>query len=171
VVAHAWRDERYAEFLVSGIHPVTGWSASGTVAERFSAEALAMHHRVTGLADLFGRLQPPWPRALGTPPWAVARQLSAPGAPYVVRQARFARSGVLDDVRAALEAGDPVAVFVGDRWMPRHVVVALRATGDGFGCYDPARGGLRQVSRTGFVDGPLRLGRWDCSWFVVRPRS
>jgi hypothetical protein len=78
---------------------------------------------------------------------------------------------VLDDVRAALEAGDPVAVFVGDRWMPRHVVVALRATGDGFGCYDPARGGLRQVSRAGFVDGPLRLGRWDCSWFVVRPRS
>ena len=42
--------------------------------ERFAADVLAMHRRATS-ATSRGRLQVPWPRALGTPPWAVAREL------------------------------------------------------------------------------------------------
>ena len=45
-------------------------------ARAFRPEVLGMHGRVTGPVDARGALQVPWPRALGTPPWAVARQLS-----------------------------------------------------------------------------------------------
>ncbi len=79
VVARALLDRGYAELLVSGRHPGTGFVLPGSLADRFRHETLAMHARVTGLVDAAGRLQVPWPRALGTPPWAVARQLSAPG--------------------------------------------------------------------------------------------
>src|SRR5690242_506736 len=43
--------------------------------KRFREEVLAMHRRTTSLANVRGHLQVPWPRALGTPPWALATQL------------------------------------------------------------------------------------------------
>ena len=64
VVARMIEDHAYGEYI----------GAAPSVADRFRAEVLAMHRRVTAPAD-GGRLQVPWPRALGTPPWAVARQL------------------------------------------------------------------------------------------------
>lgn len=42
----------------------------------FAVETLAMHERVTSSVDVRGRLQLPWPRALGTPPWSVAHQMT-----------------------------------------------------------------------------------------------
>ncbi len=42
----------------------------------FRTEVLSMHRRVTSAHDVSGRLQLPWPQALGTPPWAIARQLT-----------------------------------------------------------------------------------------------
>jgi hypothetical protein len=164
----AVRDEAYAELLLAGTHPATGWSLAGTVSDRFATETLAMHRRVTGLADVTGRLQPPWPRPLGTPPWALARQLSGAGRRYVVRPAVLGRPRVLDRVRAALVAGTPVAVYVGDRWLPRHVVLALEVRGDGFLCYDPAMGGQRLVTGEDFTSARLP-GRWSRPWLVVRP--
>ena len=65
VVERALRDEGYAHLLLAG-----------DLEARFRAEALGMHRRTTGLVSLAGRLQLPWPRALGTPPWAVAGQLA-----------------------------------------------------------------------------------------------
>ena len=43
--------------------------------ETFAHEAATLHRRLTSLADTAGGWQVPWPRALGTPPWAVAREL------------------------------------------------------------------------------------------------
>jgi hypothetical protein len=170
VVARAAVDEAYAELLVDGRHPATGLLMSGSPAQRFQEETLAMHRRVTGLADVAGRLQPPWPRALGTPPWAVARQLSSRAAPYVVRQALVRRAHVLDALLPALDRGRPVALFVGDRWLPRHVVLALSADDAALHCYDPGTGGVRLVDREAFQSGALPFGRWTRPWFVVRPR-
>ena len=42
----------------------------------FATETLAVHRRVTALVPAGGDLQIPWPRMLGTPPWAVARAMS-----------------------------------------------------------------------------------------------
>lgn len=169
VVAHAVRDDAYAEFLVTGVHPRTGWRVPGSADDRFRREALGMHRRITGAVDLASRPQLPWPRALGTPPWAVSHQLSAPGRRYVVRQAVVGRSVVLEALLAALGPRTPVALFVGDRWSPRHVVLALEPDQDGFRAYDPASGRLRQVTGDAFVEGRLPFGHWHRPWLLVQP--
>jgi hypothetical protein len=147
-----------------------------------------MHARVTGPVDAAGRLQVPWPRALGTPPWAVARQLSAtsgsasvggsattgglPRVDHGVVRAWPGRGVLLDRIVAATAEGRPVPVYVGNRWAPRHVVLFLSGSagrGDGLRCYDPARGWVVDLDRQAFVRGRLGLGRWDRPWFAVLP--
>lgn len=101
----------------------------------FDAEVLAMHRRLNRW----------WPRALGTTPWAVAGRLGG-------RVRRFRRAEVI----AALPT--PVPVYVGSRWLPRHVVLALGTTDDdGLRVYDPARGAVV----------PLEAVRWRTAWFAV----
>lgn len=114
----------------------------------FEAAVLAMHRRLTGVRDRHGRLQAPWPRALGTPPWALARELDG-------RVRRFRR----DEVVAALP--HPVPVFLGSRWLPRHVVLVLDVDDDGLLAYDPARGDLVAMGTS----------RWKVPWWSVLPRS
>ena len=109
---------------------------------------VATHRRLTGLRDRHGRLQLPWPRALGTPPWAVARELGG-------RVRRFRRDEV------ARGTPPPVPVFLGSRWLPRHVVLALEATDDGLRVYDPARGAVVLIATS----------RWKKAWWAVLPRS
>ena len=196
VVARALLDRGYAELLVSGRHRGTGLALPGSLGDRFRHEALAMHARVTGPVDAAGRLQVPWPRALGTPPWAVARQLSATGGsagsggaagsategavgggglPRVRHRVVPAwpdRGALLDRIVAATAEGRPVPVYVGNRWAPRHVVLFLGGSavrGDGLRCYDPARGWVVDVDRRAFVRRRLGLGRWVQPWFAVLP--
>ncbi len=172
VVGRAVADEGYAEFLVTGTHPVTGFRAEGTVLERFHAETQGMHRRVTGLADIGGRIQPPWPRSLGTPPWALARQLTTKDRRYVVRQALWQRTELLGDIVAGLQAGRPVGLYVGSRWAPRHVMLAIRPSPTGgFSCYDPGSGRLGQVAPDLFLDGDLGLNNWQHLWLAVLPEE
>jgi len=173
VVARMLLDSGYAELVATGRHPVTGFVLPGALADRFRHEVLAMHRRVTGPVDAAGRLQLPWPRALGTPPWAVARQLSATGRPPVrhsVITVGAGRDAVFDRVVAAAAAGRPVPVYVGNRWAPRHVVLVVGvAPGreDRLRCYDPARGRVVEVEREAFVRGRLGLAGWDRPWGAV----
>jgi hypothetical protein len=108
----------------------------------FAAEVLALHKTVTTAAA--SRI--PWPRALGTPPWAVEAQLERwTGEDWHVQVARFG---------AAVPAGvsGPVPMYIGSPTLPRHVVLDL-GHGD---FYDPARGSV----------GPLRSS-WRTLWFRV----
>lgn len=171
VVARALRDESYARLLVEGVHPVTGWALPGSTHERFEAETLAMHARVTSPVDVLGRLQLPWPRRLGTPPWAVARQLSRPGRRHAVRVALWGRARALAAVRRVVAAGDPAALFVGDRRSPRHVVLVVAVASDALRCYDPATGRTVAVTDDAFTAGRLPFGRWRQVWCVVLPRE
>ncbi|MDN5895519.1 MAG: hypothetical protein L0H93_16020 [Nocardioides sp.] len=158
VVARVLTDERYAEVM-----------ATSGVVTRFRAEVSAMHRRVTGPVDVRGQLQLPWPRALGTPPWAVARQL---GASYETRTVLPGTRHVVHDAcLPALQENRPVALFIGNRWLPRHVVLAVAGTGSGLSVYDPAGGRLVEVTRRAFVDAELRLSGWDIPWFVVAPAT
>ncbi|KQP64334.1 MULTISPECIES: hypothetical protein [unclassified Nocardioides] len=133
---------------------------------RFGAEVLAAHRRLTGARDATGALQAPWPRAVGTPPWAVARAL--PRGPHGVRRAR----GRFEDLLRAVGHG-PAALYVGDRWLPRHVLLAVGRDGDGpaarLGVYDPGSGTVRTLTRDAYADGALPLGRWRRPWFAVLP--
>lgn len=161
VAARMTLDPAYATRIVDG--------------DRFAAETLAMHRRVTGPATLDGRAQLPWPRMIGTPPWAVAHQLSATGGPtaaptpYAVRLVRHTPHRAVDLLRGA-PADRPVALYVGDRWLPRHVVLVVGESGSGLSCYDPARGRIVSVEDRAFAETRLPFGRWTHAWFVVAPR-
>lgn len=171
VVAHAIVDDAYAELVVDGTHPGTGFATSGSTAvDRFQQETLAMHRRVTSLVAVSGRLQLPWPSAFGTPPWAVANQLSARGASYGTHVVRTRPDSAYPLALPALERQVPVAFYVGDMWLPRHVVLGIgTAPHDSLRIYDPALGGVRVVTRQAFATTTLPFGRWSHAWFVVTP--
>jgi hypothetical protein len=156
VVAHALHHPGYAALVDS----------PGT----FRTEVLAMHRRVTSPADVTGRAQLPWPQALGTPPWAVARQLEgSTGRDHDTTVVRAADPG---STYATLAAGGmPAALYVGQAWLPRHVVLVLEADADALRVYEPAGGRVERVPRASFLAGTLDLGGWDVPWFLVAPAA
>jgi hypothetical protein len=136
----------------------------------FATSVLALHRQLTG-ASAFGHAQLPWPRALGTPPWAVARAMTSfAGVRYRSRVVRWGkRSKAFDSLHTALTAGHPCPMFVGD-WIPRHVVLAVAPTDSGVDVYNPAHGTLAEMKRADFEAGKLTtVGSWTRPWFVVLP--
>jgi hypothetical protein len=139
--------------------------------ETFATSVLALHRELTSLSS-FGRAQLPWPRALGTPPWAVARAMTSfTGLPYRTRVVRLGgRSAAFDTVRSEVAEGHPVPLYVGSTWLPRHVVLAVAATAAGVEVYNPAHGTVAELTRAAFESGRLTtFGRWVTPWFVVPP--
>ncbi len=128
---------------------------------QFDTEVLATHRRVVSV----------WPRALGTPPWAVAREMRRiTGVKYSWRLARWRRDRAHDRMLAGLQTGLPVPLYVGSCLLPRHVVLAVGEEGAGVvDVYNPARGRLTTVSREAFAARRLGLGNWDVPWFTVTP--
>lgn len=155
VVARMIEDHAYGEYLGS----------APSVPDRFRAEVLEVHRQVTGLVD-HGHLQVPWPRALGTPPWAVARHLGDRD----VRWVRTSPSSGYDAVVAATRLRRPVPVYVGNAWLPRHVVLALGEEGGRLRFFEPASGRLVDVGREQFRRGRVGLAGWDHAWWAVLPR-
>jgi hypothetical protein len=99
---------------------------------------------------------PPWPRMIGTPPWAVARALTAlTGVRHRTRLVRRRRS-------VPPASG---ALYVGSRWLPRHVVLVV----DVGRCYEPASGRVAGVPRDAYAAGELSLAGWSTPWFAVTP--
>jgi hypothetical protein len=144
----------------------------------FAHDTLATHRRVTGVTG--HGLQLPWPRALGTPPWAVARELSAltsPGTPptrYATGLAVLRPGAAFDRARTAVRSGRAVALYVGDRWSPRHVVLALPAAPSvpavpHLRVYEPSSGRVVDVARDAATGHRLGLAGWDRLWLVVTP--
>jgi hypothetical protein len=137
----------------------------------FGADVLALHRQLTA-TTAFGHVQLPWPRALGTPPWAAARAMSSyAGVLHRTRVVRFGdRSGDFAALLAAVDAGHPAPVYVGSPWLPRHVVLAVAPRASGLQVYNPAHGTLVDVDRAAFEAGGLTtLGSWTVPWFVVVP--
>ena len=138
----------------------------------FAGSVLDLHRRLTG-PTFGGRAQLPWPRALGTPPWAVARAMSSFAAiPYRTRLVRWgSRVADFDALHAAVAAGHPCPLFVGDA-IPRHVVLAAAPSAQGVRVYNPAHGTLEEMRRADFEAGRLTtFGRWVRPWFVVAPSA
>jgi hypothetical protein len=135
--------------------------AAGDPAERFADEALRTHRRTNRPLDGRGRPQLPWPRALGTQPWALARELPGEQQVHLAldRAAAWAR---------LVRAGQPAPLYVGDGWLPRHVVLVTgRHSAARLRVYEPSSGATVGVDRPDFLAGALGLGGWDRPWFVV----
>ena len=180
-------------------------------------EILDEHRLLTSSRSPRDRFQVPWPRRLGTPPWAVANALRTltgqriatvnarprPAIGYeVLRETLATRPGAVllpcvelkpgrhsfatemivmngvdgdlfkpgDRAAARAELGlppGPVAVYVGSRWLPRHVVLALGTVGDAVEVFDPAAGATVTLGRARWAEHRLGFGRWDHFWFVV----
>jgi hypothetical protein len=141
----------------------------------FATDALATHRRVTGIVDARGVLQVPWPRILGTPPWAVARQMSIlsgadfPAVDYDTHLVLANRDRLFGRMAEACASGRPVPFYVGDRWLPRHVVLAVGPAREGLRVYNPAHGSVITIRTPDFVASTLPFGRWRKPWFVVLP--
>lgn len=159
-----------------------------TAQRRFADQARGMQARTSRARDRAGRRQLPYPAFLGTAPWAVANEMSAvggsgvPGTRYGVhtvsprdRDASYRR------LSAAVRAGHPVPLYVGNRVAPGHVVLVTGADGDGLRVYDPTRGRTRTITRAQFVGAALpfgdpappldRAGAMTEPWFAVVPRG
>lgn len=134
----------------------------------FAHEASTLHRRITSVRDTAGGWQVPWPRAAGTPPWAVARELRLlTGVRYTVRLVRLRRR-VWPHLQR-VTADRPAAVFVGDRFLPRHVVLVTGVADGGARTYEPSSGLVVHLGRDRWEQGDLALAGWDRPWFVVSP--
>ena len=156
VVARMLVDQAYAEELVrAGPRPVP----------RRGARDAPPGHRSP---RLLGRLAAAVAAEVRHPPWAVAREVGGR-----VSWIRTHPGAGFEAVLAAVGAGHAVPVYVGSRWIPRHVVLALETAAEGaaFRCYEPAHGRVVVVDRAAFADGRLRLAGWDRAWCAVLPAA
>jgi hypothetical protein len=176
VVAKMLGDPAYEAFIDGTTDATRPLADTRGLQDRFRSEALAMHQRITGLADVSGKPQIPWPRTFGTPPWAVARQLSATRAAdgsrasYSWHVARTGLPAAYNQLLATAGSGRVSALYLGSTWIPRHVVLVVDAAPLGsLHVYDPARGRLSQLDRTAFVASKVDIAGWDVPWFVVTP--
>ncbi|MEO9138805.1 MAG: hypothetical protein ABI345_07015 [Jatrophihabitans sp.] len=60
-------------------------------------------------------------------------------------------------------------MFIGNRSLPRHVVLVVRADNEQFSLYDPSCGQEQQRSRAAFADARLDVAGWSTSWLAVMP--
>lgn len=174
VVAHAFSDASYAAFLVNGPEAVAGGEPSGTVQDRFKQAALAMHKLTSGIKPASGGVQLPWPSALGTQPWSLAREMTTlTGKTYQVQSIwPGQRSKAFSKVSSLARAGKLVPLFVGSRWVPRHVVLVLPdqdLPSDRVMLYDPASGRRYPITGGDFAAGRLDVAGWQVPWAVVVP--
>ncbi len=139
----------------------------------FAAEALTLHRRLTSVRDSAGRHQLPWPRALGTPPWAIRRELETlTGRDHDLRLARWSRAAAYD--RLARTGG---VLYVGSPTLPRHVVLVLGHDGAeataaaGLRCYQPSVGRVEPLEREEFLAGELARAGWPVPWFTITAQA
>lgn len=143
---------------------------------RFAAYEQVVARRTNGVMGAGRRLQPPWPRALGTPPWGARHELeygaSDAAADYAVTWVRRLSGIRLMSVYAALLArvrdGRPALLYVGNLWLPRHVVLVVpEDDGTVLGVYEPSTGRVTELPEAAFTTRRLRLGGWDVPWALV----
>jgi hypothetical protein len=158
VMVEALRNDSYARRLLAGGD------------DEFDREVRAMHRRLTGPVDAAGSIQAPWLRAIGTPPWALARQLGRSSTKGRVVPARFRPGRAWSLMNNSLARGEVVPAYVGNRWLPRHVVLAVEPLEDVVRVYEPGSGRVVRVTRDEWVDGRLLLGGWREPWCVVSAR-
>jgi hypothetical protein len=175
VVARMLGDRDYARWLETG--EVAGRPRDPRPRRRrFADEVLATHVRTSRWYGASGALQVAWPRALGTAPWALAHELtvtggtSAPGTRHRVLVISPRRRGeAYDDVVRAVALGHAVPLYVGNRALPRHVVLVVGGDDAALTAYDPASGRPVTITRDAFGRGALRVAGWSEPWFAVLP--
>lgn len=146
---------------------------------RLALAVAAVHERATRAT--LGPFR--WPRALGTPPWGVAREARVPGVVYRHRAVDDRDERLMDEVIELLvratTRGIPVPVYSGGDWgrgwmtaMPRHLVLALPTDRpDRLRIYEPGGGRIHTIAPDELrarTSPHVALGGWThLAWVLV----
>ncbi|MBK8733469.1 MAG: hypothetical protein IPL93_11580 [Actinomycetales bacterium] len=162
---------------VSADGPAHGFSSGGTTPpSRFTAYVGQVHRRATSVVGPSGALQLPWPRALGTPPWGVCRELELLARPRGARyravlvrwMSQPRRERLLQHLAGHLSDGRPGALFVGSPGLPRHVGLIVPG-GEVPAIYDPGHGTVTGWEVDALASGRADIGGWPELWWLIAP--
>ncbi len=179
-VARMLADPAFARWVVAGVARDGGPSDARMEHARFAEQERLVMGRTNALVGSGGRLQLPWPRALGTPPWGARRELeavaAAGGSQYRLRLVRFASAATLGATYRGLgdlvRDGRPALLYVGNALTPRHVTLVLPGDGDAvLDVYDPATGTVTALDAGRYVRRRLAVAGWDVPWVLVQPAT
>lgn len=177
-VARMLVNPEFAHWIVTGEGPRADAPEGASEKARFAAYERIVMSRTNRLYAGDHRLNLPWPRALGTPPWGARKELefgaSRRGTDYELRTFRGERTVGLraahDRLVQVVAAGEPALLYVGNALMPRHVTLVLPGDGDRvLDVYDPATGVVGQLDVDSFAERRLRISGWDVPWVAVQP--
>jgi hypothetical protein len=177
-VARMHVDPQFASWVRTGLPNPPGSPEGSTPGERFAAYERIVMRRTNSLLPGAHRLNVPWPRRFGTPPWGAQRELeygaARRGTEYTLDVLRTdSRSELVrsfDTLVDVVAEGEPGLLYVGNTVAPRHVVLVLPGDGDRMlDVYDPGSGRVTHLRRDVVVDAQLALSGWDVPWFAVRP--
>ncbi len=178
LVARMMCDPQLARWVTAGAHGADAADPDGrTAAQRFGELERRIMARTNALAPYPGVVQPPWPRALGTPPWGARVELehgaATRGTDYQVLFVRHRQAGGLADTYRTLvnrvAVGRPALLYVGNAKLPRHVTMVFADETAGLLVYEPAQGSVQPLSRQALRSRRLNLGGWNQPWFLVLP--
>lgn len=177
-VARMLVDAPFARWITEGQgHPVRGAEGSSP-GERFASWERTVQARTNGVIAPGGGLSLPWPPGLGTPPWGLKHELengaSRPGTRYRLVSVRaHPEESLRAQYRRLLDLvvdGEPAALYVGSRVLPRHVTLVLPSTRSGeLAVYEPDSGRVVPLRESAFVTRALDLGGWSVPWVLVQP--
>jgi hypothetical protein len=171
-------DPQFASWVRTGLPNPPGSPEGSTPGERFAAYERIVMRRTNSLLPGAHRLNVPWPRRFGTPPWGAQRELeygaARRGTEYTLDVLRTdSRSELVrsfDTLVDVVAEGEPGLLYVGNTVAPRHVVLVLPGDGDRMlDVYDPGTGRVSHLRRDVVVEGRLGLSGWDVPWIAVRP--
>ena len=179
-VARMLVNPAFARWIVRGEGPHLDAPPAATEQERFAAYERVVLRRTNGLYAGGGRLNAPWPHALGTPPWGARKELEFGAARrgttyelHPVRQLTRRRlRGAYARLVQVVTDGEPALLYLGSALLPRHVVLVL--PGDGVrvvNVYDPATGRVSVLDQGRFAAHELRIAGWDVPWLTVQPNG
>src|SRR5690242_12713094 len=127
-VARMLVNPAFARWITRGEGPRLDAPPGASEQERFAAYERVVMSRTNRLYAGGGRLNVPWPRALGTPPWGARKELefgaSRRGTQYELRLVRHLTKGGLRAAHARLVDvvgdGEPALLYLGNALLPRH---------------------------------------------------
>lgn len=177
-VARMLVNPAFARWITTGQGPRGDAPAGATEQERFAGYERVVMARTNRLFAGGRRLNLPWPRSLGTPPWGARKELefgaARRGTSYTLRPVRQLTVAGLRTAHARLlevvAEGEPALLYVGNATLPRHVTLVLPGDGDRvLDVYDPATGQVARLDEERFARRSLQLSGWDVAWVVVQP--
>jgi hypothetical protein len=179
-IARMLRDPALARWVATGDRGGRAFPDVAGGPQRLAAYHALVHRRTTALLGPTSRLQAPWPRSLGTPPWGACRELesitdTAPGGyrSVLVRHTGPARlTQLLTGLSRHLADDRPAVLYVGSARLPRHVTLLVPNGAGDLLLYDPGGGQVETLDAAARAQLAARrrpVGGWRHPWWLIGP--